>query len=261
MANNSLGSWLLKNIGGAVVLVAALVIGASIFLSLYTRHGKSVIVPDFTNLDMAAVQNLAASAGVNAVVADSVFVRRMEKGAVYSQYPKAGMEVKAGRTVKLTVNAKQAKMVTMPNLVGFSLRQANSELKAKGLVLGKLTYISDIATNNVMKQLYRSREIASGREVEAGSRIDLVVGLNPDDNMTLIPDVVGMKYMRAVDAIHDNSLNVRRLSFDKDVKTYSDSLSAVVYRQTPEPSEFSQLMGTEVTLFLTLDESKLPSKK
>ena len=63
----------------------------------------------------------------------------------------------------------------------------------------------------------------------------------------------GMKYLRAVDAVHDNSLNVGRLVFDKTVKNYSDSLNAMVYKQSPAPSRNPILMGSEVTLHLSLD--------
>ena len=153
----------------------------------------------------------------------------------------------------LTINAMNAKKVSVPNLVGYSMRQAKAELNARGLALGKLMYVNDIATNNVLKQFYKNREIRPGRQVESGSEIDLQVGLNPSDNLTYVPNVKGMKYLRAVDAVHDNSLNLGRVVFDKTVKNYSDSLNAVVYKQTPEASRSPLLMGSDVTIHLSLD--------
>ena len=38
----------------------------------------------------------------------------------------------------------------MPNLVGLSMRQAIAELQSRGLVLGKLVYVEDLATTNVL---------------------------------------------------------------------------------------------------------------
>jgi hypothetical protein len=67
-----------------------------------------------------------------------------------------------------------------------------------------------------------------------------------------------MKYARAVDAVHDNSLNVARVTFDDSVKSYSDSLNAVVFRQSPAASSAPLGMGGTVSLSFTLDESKLP---
>ena len=159
-----------------------------------------------------------------------------------------------------TINAVTPKGMHMPNLVGYSRRQAKAELLARGMYLGNLIYVEDIATNNVLKQLYRNREIKPGMPVESESRIDLVVGLNSMDNMTYIPYVTGMKYMSAVSAVHDNSLNVEHLIFDNTVKDYSDSLNAVVYRQYPEISDEPLLMGSPVSLYLTKDVTKVPER-
>lgn len=196
----------------------------------------------------------AARLKLRTEVVDSIFVRKMEKGAVYSQNPKAGSRVKKGRRILLTINAKNAKKVSMPNLVGYSMRQAKAELSSKGLALGKLIYVNDIATNNVLRQIYRNREIRPGRQIETGSEIDLEVGLNPEDNLTYVPDVKGLKYLRAVDAVHDNSLNINRVVFDKTVRNYTDSLNASVTRQTPEASGNPILMGSDVTIYLSLDK-------
>jgi hypothetical protein len=98
--------------------------------------------------------------------------------------------------------------------------------------------------------------------IESESVIDLVVGLNGHDAVTYVPDVMGLKRMSAVGAVHDNSLNVRVLRYDESVKDYDDSLNAMVWRQTPEPSDSIGVnLGSDVTLYLTLDEHKIPVKE
>ena len=246
-------NWIFKNIIKAAVFFLTLVIVAQIVLKLVTHHGQMIEVPDLTSMSVEEAHREALKDNLRTEVIDSIFVRRMEKGAVYSQNPKAGTLVKKGRRVMLTINAKHAKKVSMPNLVGYSMRQAKAELNSRGLALGKLIYVNDIATNNVLRQIYRNREIRPGVQIESGSEIDLQVGLNSDDNMTYVPNVKGMKYLRAVDAVHDNSLNIGRIVFDKTVKNYSDSLNAMVYKQTPGASKSPLLMGSDVTLHLSLD--------
>lgn len=257
------GNWILKNILGAAAFFGAVWIVASLALGAITNHGKSVAIPDMTNMSVAEARRAAHNHGLKVEVVDSIFVKRMERGAVYSQNPKAGSRVKKGRAVQLTINAIQPKLVSMPNLVGYSMRQAKAELNVRGLSLGKLFYVDDIATNNVLRQIYRNRQIKPGKKIESGSAIDLEVGLNPDDNQTYVPEFKGMKYMRAVDAVHDNSLNVGKLRFDSSVKDYTDTLNAVVYRQTPEASSLPILMGSEVSLYLSVDPNKtlVKSKK
>lgn len=247
------GNWIVKNLVWAVVFFASLLIAASILLGVVTHHGQTIEVPDLTSLSVDQARKEASRKNLRVEVIDSIFVRRMERGAVYSQNPKPGAQVKRGRRIMLTINAMNAKKISMPNLVGYSMRQAKAELNARGLALGKLIYVNDIATNNVLKQIYRNREIRPGRQIEAGSEIDLQVGLNPSDNMTYVPNVKGMKYLRAVDAIHDNSLNLGKVVFDKTVKNYTDSLNAMVYKQTPGASKSPLLMGSDVTLHLSLD--------
>ena len=252
-------NWIVRNLLLAFGIVVVLIAGAIIFLNVVTKHNQELLVPDFTNLSVEEASLLAEESGMRVEVTDSVFVKRMQKGAVYRQNPSAGDKVKKGRRIVLTINAVNAKKLTMPNLIGYSMRQAKAEILSRGLVLGKLIYEPDMATNNVLKQLYKGKEIEPGIQIESESIIDLVVGLNDTDNRTFVPDVYGLKNNRAVETVQDHSLNVKSLRFDTTVKDYDDSLDAVVYRQVPEPSDsISVGMGEEVTLYLTIDKNKVP---
>ena len=249
----------IKNILGIFIALLALIISSSIFLKVITHHGNKIEVPDFTNMTMSEAKYNAGINNIKVIVIDSVYVRRMKKGAVYSQNPKPGSTVKKGRRIRLTINSINPKKIIMPNLVGVSMRQAHAELLSRGLNLGQLIYVNDIATNNVIRQLYNKKEIKPGMYINSGSNIGLVVGLNNFDNTTNVPDVIGMKYMRAVSAVHDYSLNVSRLVFDSSVRNYADSLDAVVYKQGPVASEIPVIMGSDVSLYLTVDAAKIPN--
>ena len=245
--------WLLKHLLAALILVVVMIAGAMVFLDVATKHNQELTVPDLSNMSVEEADSVAALNDMVIDVTDSVFVKRMKRGAVYRQNPAPGSKVKSGRRIALTINAVNAKKITMPNLVGFSMRQAKAELLSRGLTLGKLIYVQDMATNNVLRQLHDNLEIEPGSMIESESVIDLVVGLNGRDFVTYVPDVSGLKYMSAVDAVHDHSLNVKNLRFDKSVKDYDDSLNAMVYRQTPAASDSIHVkMGSDVTLFLTL---------
>ena len=250
--------WILRNLAGAALFFVALAVVANILLGIFTHHGKVITVPDMVGLSVREADRVADSTGVRIDVVDSIYVRGMAKGAVYKQNPAAGASVKKGRRIMLTINATVPKKVTMPNLVGYSMRQAKAELSSRGLNLGKLVYVDDIATNNVLKQQQRGRDVRPGSSVESGSDIDLVVGLNGSDNRTYVPNVRGMKYIRAVDVIHENSLNISSLIFDESVRNYNDSINSVVYRQSPGASSAPSLMGSSVSLYLTVDPERIP---
>lgn len=222
-----------RNILAYICIVVVLLLGTMIFLNIYTKHGDDFIIPDFTGLTLEEASERAAAVGVILDVTDSVYVRGMARGCIYHQNPKAGAPVKSGRRILITTNAVSPKKISMPNVVGFSLRQARSELMARGLKLQHFSYVNDIATNNVLKQLYHGEEIAPGTILDTDSPITLVCGLSPRDAGTFVPDLTGLTYANAETMIYDNSLNVGRVVFDPDVLTYQDSLSARVYVQYP----------------------------
>jgi len=251
-------NWILKNLLEAAVLIIVLLILATLSLSLITRHGKTVTAPDFTNLTVPEAEQLASHSHVGVKVVDSVFVRRLGAGVVYRQQPKAGATVKKGRSIFLTINSIVPRKVVMPNLYGYSVIEARAELQNRGLDLGKLNYIKDIATNNVLGQSLNGREIKAGDLVVSGSTIDLTVGLSSEESSTVVPRLIGMKYVRAIDALHDRFLNVGRVRFDEGIRTYADSVNAVVYRQ--DALGASKTLGTPINIYLTLDTTKLPAQ-
>ena len=253
--------WIVRNLLICAVIVVAMVAGAMIFLNVVTKHNQELVVPDFSNMTVAEAEQVALQAGMRVEVTDSVFVKRMKKGAVRDQNPSPGSKVKEGRRISLTINALSAKKVTMPNLVGLSMRQALAELQSRGLLPGKLIYVEDMATNNVLRQLRGNREIEPGVSIESETVIDLVLGLNSEsDANTYVPDLVGKRYMSAVDLVHKQSLNIKTLKFDDSVKDYEDSLNAVVYRQSPEPSEIPVGLGEDVSLYMTVNPERIPSR-
>ena len=251
--------WIWKNILLGVAFVMVLGLLAAWSLGLITRHGQVVKTPDFANLSVPQAKELASRSHVSVKVVDSVFVRRLAGGVVYRQQPKAGATVKKGRSIFLTINSVVPRKVVMPNLFGYSVTEARAELRNRGLNLGRLNYIKDIATNNVLGQSCEGLEVAAGDLVVSGSVIDLIVGVGDQDNQTTVPKLTGMKYVNAVDAIQERFLNVGKITFDPEIKTYADSMNAGVYKQDPAGSGRS--LGANVNISLTLDQTKLPAGK
>ena len=247
---------LLRNFIWGIVFVIAMVLLAQLYLAIFTRHNRELTVPDFTALDMRTVEKVAKNLHLRVEVVDSVFVKHLPLGVVFSQNPVAGSRVKKNRRIFITLNSTVPRMVSVPSVIGCSLRQAQAELAANGLGVGKLTYVKDIATNNVLRQQYNGKDIPSGRKVETESKIDLVLGLNEDDNTTDVPNVKGFTTAVAGSSIIENSLNVGKIRYDDSVKNYADSLHAVVYSQTPGAGAHVG-MGRAVDIYLTVNPEKI----
>jgi beta-lactam-binding protein with PASTA domain len=229
-----------------------------IALDLFTRHGQMYEVPDFTNRSLQDAQELAEAHNLELVVLDSVFVNYRPRGIVFRQNPRSGVMVKKNRNVFLTVNSMMPRKVEMPDVTGYSLRQAKTVLAAKNLHVGKLTYVPDIATNNVLRQKYKGALIASGKEIPADSYIDLDLGISSYSERTIIPQLIGYTFVEAKDVLVEASLNSGTLHCDKTITSYADSLFARVYKQVPAFSESNiWTLGLKVDLWITLDESKI----
>lgn len=188
-------NWFTKNVYLAAIAILLLVFAVSLCLKVITRHNIELEVPSFENMTVAAAEQVAKSHNLRVEVIDSIHNPHLKAGSVFKQNPKAGSKVKKNRRILLTINGLSPKMVPMPYLEGYSLRQAQTELEAAQLVLGKLVYVEDIANNNVIKQFYKGRRIKPGTLIPAESEISLEVGRNseqvsetvviePSENMT-----------------------------------------------------------------------------
>ena len=236
---------LTKNI---LLIIGILVVGyviINLFLRIITRHNQELTVPDMTGMNLAEASAVAAEADLRLEVTDSVYIRGMERGAIARQNPEPGGKVKKNRRILLVINSVIPRQSTMPSLTGFSLRQARTELASNGLNIGKLIYVNDMATDNVLAQQYM------GEDIEPGTRLN--------DSATFIPYIIGYRYQMATELLHDNSLNIYRCEFDTTVTDYADSLEAYVYGQYPPASDsISVRRGTSVTLYLSKDVSRIP---
>jgi beta-lactam-binding protein with PASTA domain len=230
----------------------------SITLDIFTRHGQVYEVPDFTNMVLQDAQALAKTHKMELVVTDSVFVSYRPRGIVFRQNPKSGAMVKKNRNIFLTVNSMLPRKVEMPDVAGYSLRHAKTVLAAKNLHVGKLSYVPDIATNNVLRQRYGGAPIAPGVEIPVDSYIDIELGISGNSERTIIPQLIGYTFVEAKDALVEASLNSGNVHCDHTITTYADSLFAKVYKQTPAFSDSNiWTLGLKVDLWITLDESKI----
>ena len=250
----------LRNLIYAICGIALLVAATMIFLKLYTRHGESQPVPDFKGLTLGEVYKIADAQDLRIEVTDSIFRQTLVPGSVVDQNPKPNSLVKKNRKIFLVINCLVPKKVEVPNVVGFSLRQGKAVLESKGLRIGKLSYLPDIATNNILEQKYKGYAILPNEPIVVNSEIDLVLGYNREfPEYTSIPFVLRQNANAAHSSLINASLNCGKKYYDNTVKTAEDSLSAVVYKQSPTASsKIETPLGAVVDIYLTTDPKKVP---
>ncbi len=249
----------LRHLGLAVALAIIMVLGTMVWLKIYTHHGQAITVPNLAGLTEDEVDDVTSSRRLRFEIVDSVFSTEMPRGTVLKQNPLANSRVKKNRKIFLTMNAVNLEMVSMPRMVGLSIRQARLALQNAGLILGEIEYRPDFAINNVLQQMHNDSVIIEGTEIIKGAVIDLVLGMGLSKETTRVPDLVGVLLEEATEMIADNYLNVGAITYDESMEDAEDSAQAFIWRQYPEFEEFKRMnMGMEVDIWLTVDSTLLP---
>lgn len=199
-------------------------------LGWITGNGETEKVPAVIGLDVAAAEKNLTALGFEVELQDSIYVDTLARNAVLRQTPEADEVVKKGRTVYLTINRVIAPQVDMPNLVGFSIKSAETYLKVLGLRLGSIQMVPDQNKNVVIDQLVNGQPIAPGSKIPSGTLIHFLVGDGGASGGMFMPDLVGLTYEQAKAQLISLGLNLGVVTVNGSI---GDSASAFVFDQNP----------------------------
>lgn len=196
--NGARASNIIKGIVAAVIVVA-LVVGG-IFGWRYLQNltastnktSDEIVLPNFVG------KIYASDIEGNSEYADLTFeitygnVPSKQPGEVLRQTPAAGMTVKKGKTVSLTVNG-EAEQVVVEDVKGYKQQDAYDALKALNLS-PKIQAVADddTAVGYVVKT-----DPAAGSTVSTGTTVTIYVSSGPSTESAVIPNIVGYQYSDA----------------------------------------------------------------
>ena len=252
---------LLFNLALIALVILVLAVASHWLMQFGTRHNVRLSVPDFSGIPLDEAQRIAKKNDLKIHINDSLFVPAYEGGIVLDQLPEGGVEVKPGRTIYITINSFREKMVPVPFVAGYSLRQAKNMLEIGGLEIERLVYQPDLATNYVLEEFCKQKPVLehSRMEAEMGSGVTLHVGVEAENNRTGVPMLVGLSLKDAKSHLWEAGLNVGKIEFDEGINLLNQK-NARVYEQTPTARR-GLALGSEVSFRLTLDEKKVSSLK
>ncbi len=232
------------------ILGISILVGAVYSLNSFTRHGKTISVPDFTGYYYKELKSQPEFSKFRFEIIDSIYDASKEKGSIVSQDPKADSKVKENRHIYLTIVALNPETIEMPNLVDLSLRNASSIIETYGLKINKLSYVPDIAKNAVVDQKYRGEFIEPGTLIAKGSGIELVLGLGTETDYIKVPLLIGLTRKQAIKELHLASLNLGPEHFEEG----DDTTTVRIYRQSPNYSKKQNVkMGQFIELWYKSD--------
>jgi len=238
----------------SVSALLVLWIGFKLF-GVYTQHGVTVTVPDFSELSVFELDEFVKDKKVRYQIIDSTYDPKQKPGTILRQDPESETQVKEDRVIYLYVTSVMPPQIEMPKLVDRSLRQAIAMIESYGLKANQPTFVADPCKNCVLKQLYNGKEIAPGTKLKKGSKIDLVVGKGTTSETVTLPDCIGLTFCDAKNKLLSAALQVGNIIIDKNI---GDTCEAFVYRQTPVAGKDREVgTGARIDLYITDDKSKI----
>ena len=235
-----------------IALVSFFVLLTIIFFSLqtYTRHGQRVEVPNLKDMVVDDAVKTLKSKGFEVNI-DSVYQQDKQPGLVIDQNPVAGSNVKENRTIYLTIITMKAPEVNFPEVKELTYLEAKSIIHNFGLRIADTIYIPDIARDRVLDVKLGNNRLETGETIAKGTKITLILGNGQGDAEVYIPDLLGLTLDEATFSIKGSSLTVGSIKY---MGYITDTLSARVISQTPQPDEFNTekvSIGTPINIALS----------
>jgi len=178
----SLRAYLTSRVFFAQILAAIAIFAAIAYLFFHwitytTNHGQEITVPDLSKLSAEQAEEKLAAIDLDYIILDTVDFRPdFPKLTIVEQEPKAGSKVKEGRKIYIKINASKYTMVTLPDLIEKTYRQAVPTLEAVGLQQGTITYRPYLGKDMVLEMRMNGKKLKAGDKILKSSKIDLVLG-------------------------------------------------------------------------------------
>lgn len=185
-------------VGGIYLVTGKRANSGSGFLSFLQRFSTSSTTSDEIVLPNFVGRIYDTDIKDNPDYADLTFeitygnVPSKQPGEVLHQTPAAGMTVKKGKTVSLTVNG-EAEQIVVEDVKGYKQQDAYDALKALNLS-PKIQAVADddTAVGYVVKT-----DPAAGSTVSTGTTVTIYVSSGPSTESAVIPNIVGYQYSAA----------------------------------------------------------------
>ena len=174
--------------------------------------------------------------GLSYEILDSIYDPSLPNGIVKQQMIEptsiSKVKVKENRIIGLRLS-KKTELTEMPDLVFKHVDFAQGILENRGFSSRIQYKPTKEANGSVLDQKYNGKSITNGTRIPIGSEITLIVGQNEVGVLVELPNVVGMNYQDAISLLGSKGLESIS-TICNDCETLQDTLSAVVFGQSPE---------------------------
>ena len=207
--NNKLTQYL--SVFGAISFVVVILF-EYIIMPMYTRHNTGQYLMDVQGKTLEEAIAMIEAEDFRAIVSDTMYTNKVAEGIVVDQYPKPNMKVKTGRTVRLKISTSE-KLVSIPNLIGQSLRSAELILQQAGLLVDTVysEYNPEYPKGTIAWQYPKANDTM---KKGFGIQVTVSKGLPPD--FYQVPNVIGLSLNQAKEYLAKARLKVGKISYHED---------------------------------------------
>ncbi len=191
---------------GTALVAAYLSFDWAVGAAIHSR--KVVLVPDLSAKAVNDALNILAPLGLGLEKEGEQFDKRFPAGAIVRQTPAAGMSVREGRIIRVTVS-QGGETLFVPNLVGQPLRNTQTSLQNLGLGVGEIEHRPSL---KFAKDQVMTTDPPAGAIVAKNGLVNLVLSDGPPAaDVLLVPDFVGENLSKAKDwtGTHQMSVSTR----------------------------------------------------
>lgn len=183
--------FLIWNLIAMALVVILLIVGVNYGLDWYTHHGESIRVPNIEGMRIDKARETMEECGLEIVVTDSGYNRRLPADCVLTQNPGAGLTVKSGHIIYVTINSSNSPSVAIPDVVdNSSYREAEAKLISLGFkvlppqyVTGEKDWVYGVSCNG--------RKVSTGERISIEQPLTLLIGsgqYGADEELNVVGD-------------------------------------------------------------------------
>ncbi len=240
--------FLIKILAAAVILFAAAYYSFNTVMSAFVHEKAEVTVPDLNGKTLEQSLDILSGSKLALLKEGSEFNQDVPQGVVIRQLPASGMNVKEGKTVKVTVS-RGGEIVYVPNLTGQSIRACNISLRSAGLILGELTKKSSIKYE---EGIVLGQDPQAGTVIAKDSPVSVLVSNGaPSDGTVLMIDWTGQNISFAKEWAAQSNYDVEVIE-----RKTSSANSGEVFDQSPKPDEILS-KNSKIVFYVADKESSL----
>lgn len=246
----------LKHFGYIIIFHLCAIFFTILYLNFATNHGEKIAVPNLVGLSAEVAKQKLEDLGLEYQILDSVYdakspLFKKPEGTVYEQLVEPTFSslifVKSNRVIGLRLTKKN-ELIEMPSLIHKQVQFAQSILEGRGLRYVIKYRASSEENGSVIEQLYKDQRIKDGVRISVGAVIILIVGQNDMGEPINTPNLVGLYRDEAINILDTMGITSYNI-ICPDCFTFEDSISAIIYSQTPEYIEGATVLkSTQFTI-------------